>query len=148
MGDTTFAGYQAFKANTATVTVKNGKVYLTLKWGSAIGCYRFNWFDNKADYEKRVNQRGDWPENGKTILDDATGVHTEANADGASYVYIPDMYNAYGNITVNSITEMTFPLPSDNPIVWVELNAAGMLGLHHKMDMLLLKSLLRMVKQM
>ncbi|MBD8941716.1 MAG: hypothetical protein EGR71_04150 [Clostridiales bacterium] len=128
MGDTTFAGYQAFKANTATVTVKNGKAYLTLKWGSAIGCYRFNWFDNKADYEKRVNQRGDWPENGKTILDDATGVHTEANADGASYVYIPDMYNAYGNITVNSITEMTFPLPSDNPIVWVELNAAGMLG--------------------
>lgn len=133
MGDQTFLGYSFGNTNTAQVTVKNGKVYVTLQWAESIGCYRFNWFESYEDYLTERNSnfaagtaKGGYPEDGEIISDDSDGILTAANADGASYLYIPNSYNNYGKCTVNAIKEMSFPLPSENPVVWVELNAAGM----------------------
>lgn len=133
MGDQTFLGYSFGKKNVANVTVKDGKVYVTLSWAESIGCYRFNWFDSKEDYLTRRNSnftantnKGGLPEDSAIVSDDSNGIRTAENADGASYLYIPNSYNSYGNCSVNAIKEMTFPLTSDNPVVWVELNAAGM----------------------
>ena len=109
MGNVTFSTVDDNLLNYATVTVKDGVARVTLYWRPDIGCYQFNWYEN-AEGLKNKDKKGGYPG------DEADDTHYEYEAD-----------YPYENRIVDAITSMTFTPPSENPVVYISVKAAGMM---------------------
>lgn len=109
MGNQTFSTWTFdTEMNYATVEVKDGLVRVSTTWPEGVGCYSFNWYENKETMEAKEKKGGTPRE----------------PADDTEYEYEADYYT-YG-LTVDAITKFTFTPPSDNPVVYISLKAAGM----------------------
>lgn len=105
------------KAATATVTVKDGKASVTLRWLASVGLKRFNWKESKNGTAK-----GGRLEDYK-IIKIADGISYTSEVDGVSYAFYKNKETAWG--TTDAIIEMTFPI-SGEPVIWTEMEAIGM----------------------
>lgn len=109
MGNQTYTTWNIdTEMNYATVEVKDGVIRVSTTWPAGVGCYSFTWYEDKEAMEAKEKKGGTPSE----------------PADNTEYEYEPDYY-AY-ELIVNAITKFTFTPPSDNPVVYISLRAAGM----------------------
>ena len=115
MGNQTFSTWTSgTEMNYATLTVRDGEARITLNWPAGVGCSMFNWYEDKSGYENG-DAKGGFPGDSE---------QGEPNQDGAAYTYEADYYT-YGQL-VDAITSITFTVPSENPLIYVSIQAAGM----------------------
>lgn len=108
MGNATFLGVNAYKLNYAILEVKDGQARITLKWPASVGCSVFNWYENLEGYRAK----------------DRKGGYPGEERDNTHYEYEADY--PYSDRIVDAITSMTFTPPSENPVVYISVQAAGM----------------------
>lgn len=108
MGNATFNTMDGQMMNYATVEIKDGKARVSLTWDASIGCYGFRWYEDQDGFDKG-EKKGGFP---------------DSPEDGAEYEYRANY--PYGSLPVDAITKMTFTLPSENPVTYISVLAAGM----------------------
>ena len=95
----------------ATVTVSGGKVKVAIGLNQTLGCTAFNYYDSYEGFQDG-DRRGGTPEDPDGIEYEGGKEVTEWNPDG----------------DVFCIKKANFELPSDNPIVYITVEATGMPG--------------------
>ena len=95
----------------ATVTVSGGKVKVAIGLNQTLGCTAFNYYDSYEGFQDG-DKRGGTPEDPDGIEYEGGKEVTEWNPDG----------------DVFCIKKANFELPSDNPIVYITVEATGMPG--------------------